>query len=89
MQGVSYIDIGLFMQRVDLLRIMRMFRSNPTRRMIFIVSALRSKNGDFDAQEEEVKEFVRKVYESYDIDEYDEYDNGNESKAFCRDEYED
>ena len=85
LQGVSYIDIKLFMNRRDLLRIIRMFKANPTSHMIFIISALRSNNDDYDAQEDEVKEFVDKVYESYNANDYSDTDNGNDTNAFDSD----
>ena len=85
-QGVSYVDKGLFVSQKDIDRIIRTYRCDPTRRLIYIITALRSKTDNYDELNEETQKFVADVYESYDQSEYSEYDNGNESGAFDSEE---
>ena len=77
LQGVSYIDTELFLNKGQLIWLMKLYSSYPTRRLVFIVSAFKKKTPDYESQESDVKEFIAGVNNSCEED-YSDYDNGND-----------
>ena len=85
-QGVSYIDKELLVSQKDIQRMIRVYNCVPTSRLIYIITALRSKVKNYRELNEETQKFIDDVYRCYEESEYSEYDNGNESGAFNSEE---
>ena len=86
LQGVSFIDIKLLMSLPELIKIIEMFKMNPKRGMIFLITSFNIRKGDYGYdkydQSELICNFKEEVHTKYDNNEYNDDYYGYEGSTF-------
>ena len=86
LQGVSFIDIKLLTSLPDLIKIIEMFKMNPKRGMVFLITSFNIRKGDYGYdkydQSELICNFKEEVHTKYDNNEYNDDYYGYEGSTF-------